>query len=137
MTYRSGWRRWRRHGNGWLDVARSEQSFEKISRDKGPFEKGIDGIYKNARPPPDYVIGEAKYGGGGLGKTRDGRQMGDDWVNGTKTGFDRLETAVGKEIARDIRRSMAGDGVEKWLLRVDESGNVTKQVLDVAGYVIK
>ena len=114
-----------------------EQGFEKISRDKAPFEKGIDGIYKNSNPPPDYVIGEAKYGDGGLGTTRDGRQMSDDWISGTKTGFDRLEDAVGKEAARDIRRSMAGDGVEKWLLRVDESGNVTKQTLDTTGYLIR
>ena len=54
---------------------------------KGP---GIDGVYKNTAPPPEYVIGEAKYGSSTLGDTQSGKQMSPQWID------DRLEDAVGK-----------------------------------------
>ena len=49
--------------------------------------KGIDGLYENANAESKikYVIDEAKFGSSQLGKTKDGRQMSNDWLNGAKT----------------------------------------------------
>ena len=49
--------------------------------------KGIDGLYENtnAESKIKYVIDEAKFGSSQLGKTKDGRQMSNDWLNGAKT----------------------------------------------------
>jgi|GEM_PF-6351139 len=98
---------------------------------------GIDDIYKNPKPPPDYVLAEYKYGGGQLGNTRDGLQMSDDWVHGVNTGNDRLKQAVNETEALKIRKAIDSGHVEKWLLRVDEPGNVKKLLLDVDGNVIR
>jgi len=45
-----------------------------------PGSQGIDGIYRHPNPPPDFVITEAKYNTSPLGKTKDGKQMSNDWV---------------------------------------------------------
>ena len=114
------------------------KGFKKISKDPArPNSPGIDGVYQNPKPPPDYVIIEAKYGKSRLGKTLDGKQMSDDWINGTKTGFDRLKKSVGERKALEIRFAINEGRVEKWLLRVDESGGVTKKILDSAGRIIR
>ncbi|MDB4292822.1 DUF4280 domain-containing protein [Maribacter sp.] len=94
--------------------------------------KGIDGIYENASPPPKYVIDEAKYGTSGLGKTKDGKQMSDGWVKGSK----RLEDQVGKVKADDILEAMENGNVEKVLSKIDKNGNVVTKKLDDAGKII-
>ena len=80
-----------------------------------PGETGIDGIYKHPKPPPDYVITEAKYNTAKLGDTADGKQMSDNWV----TGSDRLEKAgLPQKDIKAIREGLEfGDGtVEKRLI---------------------
>jgi hypothetical protein len=112
-------------------------NLQKTGRDKGVFENGIDGVYKNKTPPPDYVLVEAKYNTGKLGTTRDGKQMSDGWLTGEKTGFNRIKDAAGESEGRNIKNSMKQGNVEKWLLRVDESGGVSKKLLDVAGNIVR
>jgi hypothetical protein len=113
-----------------------KNGFEKISSDKGWNAPGVDDIWKNPNPPPDYVVTEYKYGSSGLGNTRDGRQTSDGWLNGINTGRDRVADAVSFEESIKIRNSMEAGATEKWLIRVDELGNVSKQVLDSSGKVI-
>jgi hypothetical protein len=113
-----------------------QAGFERISGDKRWNAAGVDDIWKNTKPPPDYVITEYKYGSSGLGQTKDGLQMSDDWLNGRVTGRDRIKDAVGESEALDIDLSRERGGVEKWLLRVDESGGISKLVLDGAGKTI-
>lgn len=131
-------------GEFYSDAYMKTNGFEKL--DKGgrltqladqPAGHGIDSIWKNLTPPPDYVIVEAKFGQGSMGSTIDGRQMSDDWVSGAKTGLSRLKKSLGTKEAYNIEQSMEKKQIEKWLLRVDESGNVSKSVLDLAGYVTK
>ena len=93
-----------------------------------PGQTGIDGVYKNASPPPDYIITEAKYGTAKLGKTADGMQMSDNWVTRSK----RLEKAGLQQtdidaIKRGLRR---GDGtVEKILVRVKPDGTIKTRTI--------
>ncbi len=94
--------------------------------------KGIDGIYENATPPPKFVIDEAKFNTAQLGKTADGKQMSDAWVEGSK----RLENQVGRKKANEIMRAMKNNNVEKVISRVDDAGNVVTKKLDSAGKVI-
>ena len=110
---------------------------ERLTNDKAWNAKGIDDIYKNPHPPPDYVVVDHKYGYGKLGKTLDGKQMSDDWINGINTGRDRLESAVNSRKREDILNSMQKGQVEKWLLKIDDSGNVKKVVLDKAGNTVR
>lgn len=112
-------------------------SLQKTGRDKGVFENGIDGVYKNKTPPPDYVLVEAKYNKASLGYTRDGKQMSDGWLTGEKTGFNRIRHAVGKPEADAIKDAMKGGQVEKWLVRVDEQGNTSKRLLDSSGKLVR
>jgi len=86
---------------------------------------GIDGVWRNATPPPEYIITEAKYGTSRLGQTADGQQMSDTWVLGSN----RLENAVGQQEANRIRRAMASGRVRKEIHQVDANGNVTVTVM--------
>lgn len=116
-----------------------EMGYERI--DKGgeykPGRNGIDGVYRNPNPPPDYVVLDAKYNTAALDNTLDGRQMSDSWIRGDATGFNRLREAVGPKAAANIRTSLDAGTAQRWLMHVDESGNVTIKVLDAFGKVIK
>ncbi|HEX7315412.1 MAG TPA: hypothetical protein VF297_15930 [Pyrinomonadaceae bacterium] len=89
-----------------------------------PIGTGIDGVWKNPSPPPEYVITDAKYGSAGLGKLKDGtKQMSPKWID------KRLNKAVGEVEADRIRDAMAQGRVERWVLKVDEAGKVTRVLL--------
>jgi hypothetical protein len=114
----------------------------------------LDGVYKNAHPPKDYIITEAKYRKSGefsagnlpttKGSTRfekqdtaegsrkvsarypAAKQMSDKWIK------QRLEDSVGEEIDK-----MLGN-YERWVLVVDDSGKVVKTIkLDEFGNAIQ
>lgn len=93
--------------------------------------KGIDGVYESASPPPKYIIAEAKYGTSRLNLTKNGLQMSDEWIEESM----RLEKAVGKTKADEIIREMIlnPNNVEKVLINVDQNGNVIESILDSAG----
>ena len=90
-----------------------------------PGKTGIDGVYKNHSPPPDYVITEAKYGKARLGQTEDGKQMSDSWLTDR-----RLMDKVGEENAVAIRDSINAGNVEKRLINVRENGSARMIKLD-------
>jgi hypothetical protein len=90
-------------------------------------QTGIDGVYKNASPPPDYIITETKYGTSQLGNTADGLQMSDNWVS------NRLVDKVGDVDARLIENAMRNGNVDKWLLNVATDGSTTMTRLDNLG----
>ncbi len=94
-----------------------------------PIKQGIDGVYRHPGPPPKYAIGEAKYGKSKLSKLTDGtRQMSDDWID------DRLLDAVGDQ---DLADEIIESGYEKFVAKVDSSGNITSKLVDESGYIIR
>ncbi|EEP0531452.1 cytosolic protein [Listeria monocytogenes] len=97
--------------------------------------KGIDGVYESASPPPKYIIAEAKYGTSKLNLTDDGLQMSDAWIKRSE----RLEKAVGIDKAEDIKMEMFlnPENVQKVLIHVDANGNVLESILDTAGKKMK
>lgn len=112
-----------------------DKDLEPVGKTDGVYEKGkngIDGVYKNPNPPPDYVIAEYKYGSAQLEKgLADGtNQMSDRWVE------DRLVAKVGNKEADRIMESMRSGQVEKWVVRVGEDGATIAKKIDADGNVI-
>ncbi len=116
-------------GEATADAYMRQHGFEKLNGSDvqigdAPTGNGIDGIYKNSNPPPEYVIGEAKFGKAQLGTLKDGtKQMSDQWIGR------RLYRELAPEDADSVRDSMTRGQTEKWLLKVDDQGNVSKIVL--------
>lgn len=92
-------------------------------------------MYYDPGPPPEYAIGEAKYGASTLSTLSDGTpQMSDKWINGiSNRGMTRLEDAVGNDMADEI----SAEGYTRLLIHVDPDGTVTESTLDSVGKVIK
>ncbi|UYZ64251.1 hypothetical protein [Hymenobacter weizhouensis] len=89
--------------------------------------QGIDGVWRHASPPPDYIITEAKYNKSRLGYTKgSGRQMSDQWI----ISDNRLERAVGRPEALRIAAALRRPGrVEKRLHNVAPDGTLTETIL--------
>ncbi|QUS57142.1 hypothetical protein [Pseudovibrio brasiliensis] len=82
--------------------------------------KGIDGIYKNPRHPPDYFVTDAKALGAELKKG----QLTDEWIK------DHLKTMVKKgEITNEQMEDII-DSNEALVQRVDKYGEVTLENKD-------
>jgi hypothetical protein len=108
---------------------------EPVGRTDGSYvegHKGIDGVYKNTSPPPDYIITEVKTGDAKLAKgLADGtNQMDDVWVE------KRLIGKVGESEALRIKDAMDAGKVEKWLVRVYENGTSSARIIDSSGNAI-
>ena len=114
------------YGEMKMDVYFKSQGYERISLDRvtdlnTPTHHGIDGVYYNPDGHPPYIIGEAKYGSSRLSILADGTpQMSDKWI------IDRLENAVGEEIANDIKMEMIlnPDNVGSTLVHVSSDGGI-------------
>ncbi|PEX82911.1 hypothetical protein COJ50_22115 [Bacillus cereus] len=102
--------------------------------------KGIDGLYENtnAESKIKYVIDEAKFGSSQLGKTKDGRQMSNDWLNGAKTRKSRILKAVDGDMKLSIKitNALKKGEVERVLSKVDSTGNVKTYRIDAKGDII-
>ena len=114
------------YGEMKMDVYFESQGYERISLDRvtdlnTPTHQGIDGVYYNPNGHPPYIIGEAKYGSSRLSTLADGTpQMSDKWI------IDRLENAVGEEVANDIKMEMIlnPDNVGSSLVHVSPDGGI-------------
>lgn len=107
-----------------------ELGYNRISKDmvtglddKG--RKGLDGVYFKEGGHPPYAIVEAKYGSSDLNpNTLDGKQMSDKYID------NRLDAAVGKEKADEIRDAMLMDDVGTYVSRIYENGDIRLDKLD-------
>ena len=114
------------YGEMKMDDLFESQGYERISTDRvtdlnQATHQGIDGVYYNPDGHPPYIIGEAKYGSSKLSTLADGTpQMSDKWI------IDRLEDAVGEEIANDIKMEMIlnPDNVGSSLVHISTDGNI-------------
>ncbi|MGE7874926.1 T7SS effector LXG polymorphic toxin [Bacillus paramycoides] len=102
--------------------------------------KGIDGLYENtnAESKIKYVIDEAKFGSSQLGKTKDGPQMSNDWLNGAKSKKSRILKAVDGDMKLSVKitNALKKGEVERVLSKVDSSGNVKTYRIDTKGDII-
>lgn len=88
--------------------------------------QGIDGVYENPNGKPRYLIVDAKYGVSPLSTTKDGKQMSEGWID------KRLDIAVGKEKAQEIRNAQLKDpdSVGSYVAKVTPEGSITYNALD-------
>ncbi|WP_442868688.1 hypothetical protein [Bacillus cereus group sp. BcHK140] len=111
-----------------------------LSKCNDKIVKGIDGLYENtnAESKIKYVIDEAKFGSSQLGKTKDGRQMSNDWLKGSETGKSRILKAVeGDEVlAEQITKALKRGKVERVLSKVDSSGKVKTFKIDAKSNIV-
>ena len=107
--------------------------------DKG--HHGIDGIYKNMNPPPDFIIVESKYLGAEeavnesfvptMSKVKNGRQMDFKWIE------KRLEGSIDdKKLLKKIQKALQNNRVDSVAAKIDKKGNITYYQLDADGKVI-
>jgi uncharacterized Zn-binding protein involved in type VI secretion len=111
-----------------------EKGYEPVGNTDGayhPGQQGIDGVYKNPSPPPDYIITDAKYNKADLGTLKDGtRQMSDPWIK------ERLADKVGNVEAAKIQQALDSGSVERWVIKVKPDGTSYVRKVDDGGYAI-
>lgn len=132
-------------GRGFTNLLPEDRQVRSLA--DRPRGRGIDGVYENRNPPPPYVVTETKFRTTGPdGKSRyvdgdgsvsdrllpmtkgSGRQMSDEWVS------DRLPNTLDEELVIQMDQM----SYEKWLMMVDESGQVIGiSKLDSAANVIE
>ncbi|WP_418968685.1 DNRLRE domain-containing protein [Alloscardovia omnicolens] len=106
-----------------MDRYMEERGFTRVSKDRvssidDKGHRGIDGVYYN-KNTDTYVVVEAKYNTAKLGKTKDGPQMGYDWIQ------KRLDKSVGIDLADTIKIH----GYDSLLVRVMPDGSIKSSVL--------
>ena len=108
-------------------------------KDKG--HHGIDGIYKNMNPPPDFIIVESKYLGAEeavnesfaptMSKVKNGRQMDSEWIK-----KNLLDSIADEQLLEEIRISIRRKRVDSVAAKIDKKGNITYYQLDADGKVM-
>ena len=93
--------------------------------------RGIDAIYRCEPGPPDFIVVESKYGSSDLGNTKDGKQMSDGWLSGSKRVdkyFGRTPEGKVSQDQQDFEYAWYSGRVQKEISRIDEDGNVTRTI---------
>lgn len=129
------------YGEMKVDQDLREKGYERISTDvvtdlKDPTHKGIDGVYYNPDGDPPYLIVDAKYDTAKLkDEIGDGRQMSQKWIDA------RLDDAVGKDVADEIRMAQLNGDVGCYVGKVAKGGDLTAEIIyqqvDEAGEIVK
>ena len=96
-----------------------------------PRGRGLDGVWRNAAPPPEYLITETKYTTtpGKAAALSSGGQMSDPWVLAGA----RLENALGRGEGDKMRKAMRNNKVGKRLLHIDSDGRLHEYAIDAKG----
>ena len=129
------------YGEMKVDQDLAKRGYERISTDavtdlKDPTHRGIDGVYYNPDGEPPYLIVDAKYDKAELKLTKvDGPQMSESWIDA------RLDDAVGKDVADEIRMAQLNDDVGCYVGRVAKGGDLAAEVIydrvDAAGKIVE
>lgn len=108
-------------------------------KDKG--HHGIDGIYKNMNPPPDFIIVDSKYLGTEkavaeafaptMSKVKNGRQMDSDWIKKNLQG-----SITDEQLLEEIRTAIRRKRVDSVAAKIDNTGKLTYYQLDNDGKVM-
>ena len=98
-----------------------------LEKPQGP---GLDGVWCNATPPPEFIITETKTTTQPGDNPRLSKgQMSNAWVLRGK----RLSRAVGEKQAKQIQLAMLKGQVSKRVLHIDHTGMLTQYSVDAAG----
>jgi len=92
-------------------------------------DKGLDAVYKVNSKDVDFLFVEYKYNTSRQGKPSDGLQGSMSWV----TGSDRIDKAVGREMAPSVRAAVETGRTETLLIQTLPDGRTNVKLLDVNG----
>lgn len=108
-------------------------------KDKG--HHGIDGIYRNMNPPPDFIIVDSKYLGTEkalneafaptMSRVKGGRQMDSDWID------KNLKKLISDDLYDEVFDAIDRKTVDFVASKVTNDGNITYYRLDSSGKVIR
>lgn len=106
------------------DICMAEKGYIRLGDNRvtdldQPGHDGIDGVYWNPWKNPPFVIVDAKYNTAQLAETKDGKQMSVSWIDA------RLDPAVGKERADEIRMAILEGQVGRYIIRIGKDDDVT------------
>jgi filamentous hemagglutinin len=104
---------------------------EKLARSQSYGQNGIDDLFKVDHPDVDFVVIEYKFDTSKLAKTNDGLQGSNSWVLGS----DRLEKAVGQDLAQTVKAAVNNGRTETWLVRTRPNGSTEIKILDSQGRI--
>lgn len=130
------------YGEMKVDQDLRDRGYDRISTDAvtdltDPIHHGIDGVYHNPDGEPPYLIVDAKSFKAELNREikGDGPQMSQSWIDA------RLDDAVGKETADEIRMAQLNDEVGCYVGRVAKGGDLAAEVIydrvDAAGKIVE
>jgi len=118
-----------RIGEYQADIAFANEGHTKLDGPLTPLDakagrQGLDGVWKNATPPPEYIVTETKFNGATLDKSTG--QMSDDWIrNNVKKSFP--DDFV---MQKKMFDALDNGQIEKRLLQIDKaSGRLTEKIL--------
>ncbi len=116
-------------------------SMRRITALDAPMHHGIDGIYRNMNPPPDFIIVESKYLGAEeavnesfvptMCKVINGRQMDSEWID------KNLEKSVSDDLYDEIVDVIDRKKVDFVASKVTNDGNITYYKLDSSGKIMR
>ena len=116
-------------------------SMRRITALDAPMHHGIDGIYRNMNPPPDFIIVESKYLGAekavdeafapSMSKVINGRQMDSEWID------KNLEKSVSDDLYDEIVDAIDRKKVDFVASKVTNDGNITYYKLDSSGKIMR
>ena len=92
-------------------------------------DKGLDAVYKVNSKDVDYLFVEYKYNTSRQSMTNDGLQGSTGWV----TGGNRIENAVGPQLAQSVQNSVTSGRTETLLIQTLPDGRTNVKLLDVNG----
>jgi len=92
-------------------------------------DKGLDAVYKVNSKDVDFLFVEYKYNTSRQGTTNDGLQAAMSWV----TQSDRIDRAVGREMAPGVYQAARSGRTETILIQTLPDGRTNVKLLDVSG----
>lgn len=112
----------------------------RVTSLKAKGHHGIDGIYRNMNPPPDFIIVDSKYLGTEkavneafaptMSKVKGGRQMDSKWIE--KNLADSIDD---DDLLFEILDSIGNGRVDSVAAKIDNTGKLTYYQLDNYGKV--
>ena len=92
-------------------------------------QKGLDAVYKVKPKDVDYLFVEYKYNTSKQGTTNDGLQGSMGWIAGSN----RIENAVGRDLAPSVRTAAQAGRTETLLIQTLPDGRTNVKLLDTNG----
>jgi len=119
------------------DADMAKKGYEKLNGSltkltDSPKGAGIDGLWKKTGPPTEYVVTDAKYGKSGLGSTKYGDQLSNEWIN-----HHLKSLGLPDEELVAIKKAMRDKKLKRIVQQVDNEGSILERLVNESGKFIE